>query len=152
LSRMLTAYGEAVRARTANLPAREAGYLRLTFVGLQQRLLSSIAAFAKTLAVHRKGLVNSASVAPKAVAQAFVHAGSPEEDEPDDLLAGEKLVQEEEDQAAEAAGALAAGVTDLAMVDEMLAIARKHAGRPDVRIHRLAHWIRQQNDGGRALE
>jgi hypothetical protein len=50
---MLTTYGEAVRARTANLPPKEAGYIRLTFVGLQQRLLSSIAAFAKTLTDQR---------------------------------------------------------------------------------------------------
>ena len=57
LSQMLAAYGKAVRARTANLPPKEAGYIRLTFVGLQQRLLSSIAAFAKTLEVHRKGLL-----------------------------------------------------------------------------------------------
>ena len=46
LSRMLAAYGEAVRARAANLPPKEGGYVRLAFVGLQQRLLSSIAAFA----------------------------------------------------------------------------------------------------------
>ena len=31
LSSMLTAYGEAVRAHTANLPPKEAGYIRLTF-------------------------------------------------------------------------------------------------------------------------
>jgi len=36
-----------------------ASYVRLTFVGLQQRLLSSIAAFAKTLEVHRKGLLRA---------------------------------------------------------------------------------------------
>lgn len=37
------------------MPQRQAGYVRLTLVGLQQRLLSSIAAFAQTLEVHRKG-------------------------------------------------------------------------------------------------
>jgi hypothetical protein len=45
LSRKLAEYGEVIRTGTANLPPREAGYVRLTFVGLQQRLLSSIAAF-----------------------------------------------------------------------------------------------------------
>ena len=54
LSCKLAEYGEVIRARAANLSPREAGYVRLTFVGLQQRLLSSIAAFAKTLEVHRK--------------------------------------------------------------------------------------------------
>jgi hypothetical protein len=59
LSRKLAEYGEVIRAWTGNLPPREAGYVRLTFVGLQQRLLSSIAAFAKTLEVHRKGVLRA---------------------------------------------------------------------------------------------
>jgi hypothetical protein len=59
LSRKLAEYAEVIRTRTANLPPREAGYARLTFVGLQQRLLSSIAAFAKTLEVHRKGILRA---------------------------------------------------------------------------------------------
>jgi superfamily II DNA or RNA helicase len=142
LSRKLAKYGEVIRARTANLPPREAGYVRLTFVGLQQRLLSSIAAFAKTLEFHSKGLLHADSVASEAAAEAFVHGGADMEDEPSDERAGEKLIQEEEDQAAEAAGAMAAGVSDLALVDEMLEIARKHAHRPDARIRRLVEWIR----------
>jgi hypothetical protein len=43
---------------------------------------------------------------------------------------------------AEAAGAIAAGVSDLALVNEMLEIARKHGHRPDARIGRLAEWLR----------
>jgi hypothetical protein len=49
LPRMLAAYGETLRARAAELPPRQAGLARLAFVGLQQRLLSSPAAFAHTL-------------------------------------------------------------------------------------------------------
>ena len=55
LSRKLLNYGEALRAKTANIGAREAGLVRLSFVGLQQRLLSSIAAFAKTLGGTSQG-------------------------------------------------------------------------------------------------
>jgi SNF2 family DNA or RNA helicase len=44
--------------------------------------------------------------------------------------------------AAEAAAAMCAGVSDLALVDEMLEIARKHAHRPDGRIGWLAEWVR----------
>lgn len=142
LSRMLAAYGEVVRRRTANLPPKEAGYVRLTFVGLQQRLLSSIAAFAKTLEVHRKGLERADLGAAIAAAESFVRGGGETEDDPEDEAAGERLIQAEEDQAAEAAGALAAGVTDLALVDRMLEIARKAAHQPDARIDRLAKWIR----------
>src|SRR5258705_6707305 len=134
LSKMLTAYGEAVRARTASLPPKEAGYIRLTFVGLQQRLLSSIAAFAKTLEVHRKGLLKLDKSASIAAAEAFVRGGAETEDDPENSETGEKLIQEEEDQAAEAAGALAAGVSDLAVIDMMLEIARNHAHQPDAGI------------------
>jgi transposase len=70
----LAAYGEAIRARTANLPPKEVGYVRLTFVGLQQRLLSSIAAFAKTLDVHRRGVVRADFGATVAAAEASVLA------------------------------------------------------------------------------
>lgn len=142
LSCKLAEYGEVIRARSANLPLREAGYVRLTFVGLQQRLLSSIAAFAKTLEIHRKGLLRADIAVSEAAAGAFVHGGAETEDEPTDEIGGEKLIQEEEDQAAEAAGAIAAGVSDFALVDEMLEIARKHGHRPDARIGRLVEWVR----------
>jgi SNF2 family DNA or RNA helicase len=142
LSRKLAEYGAVIRTRTANFPPREAGVVRLTFVGLQQRLLSSIAAFAKTLEVHRRGILRTDLAVSETAAEAFVHGGSEAEDEPDDELGGEKLIQEEEDQAAEAAGAIAASVSDLALVDEMLEIARRHGHRPDARIGRLVEWVR----------
>jgi hypothetical protein len=88
LSRKLARYGELIRARTANLTPRDAGYVRLTFVGLQQRLLSSIAAFAKTLEVHRKGLLLHDSPGSEAAAVAFVHGGAETEDEPIDEMGG----------------------------------------------------------------
>jgi hypothetical protein len=142
LSRKLTAYGGAIHARAANFPPREAGYARLAFVGLQQRLLSSIAAFAKTLEVHRKGLLRADGAGAPSAAEAFVRGGAETEDEPIDETSGETLLREEEDQAAEAAGAVAASVSDIVLVDEMLEIARKHAHQPDARIGRLAQWIR----------
>jgi len=43
------AYGELRMKRIANLPSQKASMAKLAFVGLQQRLLSSIAAFARTL-------------------------------------------------------------------------------------------------------
>jgi superfamily II DNA or RNA helicase len=143
LSRKLAAYGEAIHARAASLPPREAGYARIAFVGLQQRLLSSIAAFAKTLEVHRKGLLRADGDGAEAyAAEAFVRGAAEREDEPIDEASGEALLQDEEDQAAEAAGAIAAGISDIALVDEMLEIARKHAHQHDARIGRLAQWIR----------
>src|SRR5271165_2634697 len=97
--------GRATRS-TASSPRRS--FLRLSFVGLQQRLLSSIAAFAKTLEVHRRGLVKANGVGASAMAEAFVQGGAEPEDEPDDPTAGESFIAAEESEAAEAAGALAA--------------------------------------------
>jgi superfamily II DNA or RNA helicase len=143
LSRMLLNYGEALRAKTADIGAREAGLVRLSFVGLQQRLLSSVAAFAKTLEVHRKGLVKANAGTAPALAEAFVQGGAEPEDETDDPADGAAFIATEETEAAEAAGALAASVTNLALVDEMLALARRHAQDPDARVRLLAPWIRR---------
>ena len=142
LSHKLAAYGEVVRARAARLSPREAGQARLSLVGLQQRLLSSIAAFARTLEVHRRGLQRVGPATSEAGAEAFVHGGAETEEEPTEEAAGEKFIEEEEDRAAEAAAAFAAGVSDLALVDEMLEIARAHRHQPDARMQRLVDWIR----------
>jgi SNF2 family DNA or RNA helicase len=83
-----------------------------------------------------------------AAAEAFVHGGAETEDEPSDETDAEKLIQDEEDQAAEAAGVISSSVADLALVDEMLEIARKHSHRPDTRIGRLAEWVRTNMAAG----
>src|ERR1019366_7180413 len=49
LARLLGAYGDLRMKRIASLPTQKASMAKLAFVGLQQRLLSSIAAFARTL-------------------------------------------------------------------------------------------------------
>jgi SNF2 family DNA or RNA helicase len=56
LWRRLAAYGELRQKRIAKLPPGKAALAKLAFVGLQQRLLSSIAAFLRTLRAHRKTL------------------------------------------------------------------------------------------------
>jgi superfamily II DNA or RNA helicase len=56
LARRLADYGELRMKRIATLPAQKAALAKLAFVGLQQRLLSSIAAFSRTLRVHRNSL------------------------------------------------------------------------------------------------
>jgi len=49
LPQMVAAYGELCAKRIARLAPRDAANAKLAFVGLQQRLLSSIAAFLRTL-------------------------------------------------------------------------------------------------------
>ncbi len=107
-------------------------------VGLQQRLLSSIAAFARTLEKHRARLQKAVDEAPPPAAD-FLLLPVALEDEPDDEAEAEAQIAQEEDQAAEA---IDAGVGDLALVDDMLEIARRHANRPDARIAQLVEWVR----------
>lgn len=143
LARMLADYGVGLRNRAAALPARQAGFVRLAFVGLQQRLLSSINAFARTLEVHRRGLEKSlAGTLPPPTTFSGPGAIAELEDEPSDEGEAEARLTREEEAEAEASGAAAALVSDLERVDAMLALARRHAHADDARIDRLDAWIR----------
>ena len=56
LATRLARYGAARMKRIGALPRHKASIAKLAFVQLQQRLLSSAEAFAKTLLVHKRGL------------------------------------------------------------------------------------------------
>lgn len=144
LPRMLAAYGEVLRAHAdAAMSPREAGLARLAFAGLQQRLLSSPAAFARTLEVHLRGL-DRRTRASATVAAAFV-GGAPEPAEDGDEAASEEealLALERDEEAAAEAAALAAPASDRVQVEAMLELAKTAARRPDARVTWLAGWIR----------
>ena len=163
LARDLAAYGELRMKRIAALPTQKAALAKLAFVGLQQRLLSSIAAFARTLKVHRgtlKRLVDgeqAASVASAALA--FVARPLNEDGNELDLVEdrAEETIDLDEEAATAAASALgAAGAAqndlevELAAVDAMLTFAEKHTSRPDARTQWLANWIRENMLVGRS--
>jgi ERCC4-related helicase len=152
----LAAYGELRQRRVAKLPAQKATLAKLAFVGLQQRLLSSPAAFARTLKAHRQSLLRAiegeaeAQSVP-AAAQAFVDGSTT--DKAEDLgledQSAEEAIDADEEAAADAASvAGAAGATkvdlraELLAVDEMLAIAERAALHPDARVQWLVSWIK----------
>jgi superfamily II DNA or RNA helicase len=155
LARRLAAYGELRMSRIAALPSQKASIAKLAFVGLQQRLLSSIAAFARTLKVHRatlkRVLDGEEATRVAAAARAFVEGPGSEdcaelglEDD-----SAERAIDADDDATAEAASALgAAGAAkgdlraELAAVDEMLTLAERHASRPDARVDWLVDWIK----------
>ena len=148
LARMLAEYGAMRDKRLAKAPEGVANQGRLAFIGLQQRLLSSIAAFASTLRVHRAGLSRKESAAAGS-ARTFVAGAAETEDEPDDEESAELALQAEENAATEAA--TAAGLADvtaaelaaeLAHVDAMLALADAHKDDADLRVDWLAGWVR----------
>ena len=163
LWRRLAGYGELRSLRISALPSHQSALAKLAFVGLQQRLLSSIPAFLRTLKSHRKTLQALVDGAHQrdvpAAAQALVD-GSTTETTADLALEdeeAEEAIDADEDAAAEAAsvvGAADASSADLrkelAAVDEMLAIAEKAALRPDARVQWLVRWIRENMLSGAA--
>lgn len=145
LAEKLAAYEAFVEQRTRSLPPALVGRSRLVLIGLQQRLLSSVAAFARTLERHRATLERKTAEATAGEPTASLMGPAVLEDEPHDEAEAEVRITQEED---EAAAAIDAGVGDLALVDEMLEIARRHSHHPDARILRLVEWIRANMTAG----
>ncbi len=152
LATMLADYGVLREQRIARLPAKERAQGRLVFSGLQQRLLSSVAAFARTLEAHKRGLERKAAVASDLVARQFAGQGDQEADDGQSPLLDEEAQAEalalEEERLAELASAVSAAdpgqlEQEMAAVDEMLAIARRHAGQADERAKWIINWIRE---------
>lgn len=146
LAAMLAEYGALREQRIGTLARGEAARARLAFVGLQQRLLSSVPAFAQTLKKHLAGLDRLlAGRAAGGPATTTVREVTPAtiEDEVEAL----RLLEEEEGRAAEAAaGAGAAADAGLeaerAHAAAMLELAERTRSRPDARVLWLEHWIR----------
>ncbi len=153
---LLRTYGAVRDARLARAPASDTYHGRLAFVGLQQRLLSSVAAFAVTLRVHRAGLERRGRAALES-AMAFATGAPVPDDEPADEAAGEEALRLEEEAATEAATAVgtreateAELQAEFTLVDEMLAVADRHKEQPDARVTWLNQWIRtHMAPGGR---
>src|SRR5262245_13033148 len=151
----LADYGELRSRRITKLPGHKAALAKLAFVGLQQRLLSSIPAFLRTLKSHRNTLQHlvdgEEGQLSSAAAKAFVDGSTTEqiddlglEDEP-----AEEAIEADEDATAEAAtevGAVEASGADLrkelAAVDAMMTLALDAALRPDARVRWLTQWIK----------
>jgi hypothetical protein len=127
------------------------GKARFVMSGLQQRLLSSIPAFARSLRKHLETLKRHRDHAEQAVPEgaASLMAQSPTEPDFDetadeaDLL---KLIEEQEDDVVAAATAsIAATLLNfdeaIARVDAMLDVAKRHERAADARVRWLIDWI-----------
>lgn len=131
LGRLLADYEDAYGEALAAMPVRERDARHLVCVNLHKRLLSSIAAFHRTLEVHAKAIA-AHTPAP------LPPAPSRDDDERD----------EEARDADEDTWVAAATVTPAARAEAMLAAMRKlSAGNKDVadaRVVELARWIRTE--------
>ena len=162
LSRLLDEYRTAREERFASAPRRAQAAAGLLVVGLQQRLLSSIEAFARSLTVHRQTVARQwtrahASEAPAPngnESQTDLLSSTPDADDergewtPEELEAEEAAAVEAASAAAEAA-APRDGATEAlwrreqALLDRMQEIAEQARRLPDAKTRRLLDWIRE---------
>ena len=163
LSRLLDEYRTAREKRHAGASGRARAAAGLLVVGLQQRLLSSIEAFARSLEVHRKTIERhwrkSQQVADDPEAPA-PRAGDPArflkppdaDDERADWTSEEVEAEEQEQIEAITLAAEAEGPADAdaalwareqQLLDRMQAIAAETRHLPDAKARRLIDWIRE---------
>jgi superfamily II DNA or RNA helicase len=171
LSRLLDEYRQTREERLKHETKRKQAASGLLITGLQQRLLSSIEAFARTLRVHRKTV--------KRQWEKYKPEAQASENNTEDPLAGasglysldlltgsvgsdddlatleEDQLQAEEDAQFEAASAATLGpLEDLSskelfareqeLLDEMTEVAEQARGQSDPRTKKLIEWIRNQ--------
>jgi len=129
------------------------GKARFVMSGLQQRLLSSIPAFGRSLRKHLETLKRQRSQAERTasegaaalMAEASGDQDFREEANEESLL---KLVQEQEDDVAKAATASIMSSLQnfdeaIGRIEKMLDIARSHERKPDARVLWLIDWIKK---------
>jgi superfamily II DNA or RNA helicase len=162
LSRLIDEYRTAREERFANTTRRAQAAAGLLVVGLQQRLLSSIEAFARSLKVHRatverqweKGRATVAEAPKDSDQEAELFTTAPDADDERGGLTSEELEAEETAEieaitaTAEAgsprdATAEALWRRELALIDQMQTIAEETRHPPDAKTRRLIDWIRE---------
>ncbi|MFO0710815.1 MAG: DISARM system SNF2-like helicase DrmD [Sandaracinus sp.] len=155
---------EPVELRLATLLAQytalmkpEKGTGRLVFVNLQKRLLSSIAAFHRTLQLHAERVLSGTARVQLSLTSGPGQALSPvaqgegTRDEPDEIY-GESdealdAADDVETLTASAKIATPAGQAR-ALLDEMSELARIHHAGPDAKALALLDWIREHQCAG----
>jgi superfamily II DNA or RNA helicase len=141
LSRLLDDYRTAREERLAGTSRKAQAAAGLLVVGLQQRLLSSIDAFARTLKVHRATVDRQAQ---KARANASLFTSAPDADDERSELTPEEIEADEEEQVQTlAADAGADTAKERELLDRMQAIAERARHLPDAKATRLIEWIRE---------
>ncbi len=161
LSELLDEYRSAREQRLANRSVKAKASAALLVIGLQQRLLSSVEAFARSLAVHRntaerqrREALDSASEGSgiAQLDQALITGTQGPDDESsrtdDDALQAEEDSQfravtlESEAGATSSVEEAAQWERELALLDRMEVIAKQTRSLPDAKVRWLLDWIR----------
>jgi superfamily II DNA or RNA helicase len=160
LSRLLDEYRTAREERFTTTSKRVRAAAGLLVVGLQQRLLSSIEAFARSLKVHRatvekqwkKGHPTAAPAAAAESGALFTQAPdadderaswSAEEAEAEETTEIEAVTSAAESESPRDAAAEALWRREQALLDRMQEIAERHRHLPDAKTRYLIDWIRK---------
>lgn len=162
LSRLLDQYRSTRDERFKDAARRAQAAASLLVVGLQQRLLSSTEAFARSLKVHRATVERQwekAHAAPPAVHEEAAFRGqllitAPDADDERSEWTGEELEAEERAQVEAVTAAAEAEMPrdeaaegrwrqELALLDQMQEIAERTRYLPDAKFLRLLEWIRE---------
>jgi superfamily II DNA or RNA helicase len=168
LSRLLDEYRTVREQRFAQAPNRTRAAAGLLLVGLQQRLLSSIEAFARSLEVHRRTVTaqrerqaiaasEPATVTLERQAELLIASAGPDDelegtDEERDADEGELVaalsaaVETAAPRRAETDDALWAREQEL--LDAMQEIAQEYRHEPDAKLRALIDWIREHQCPG----
>ena len=115
---------------------------RLVITNLQKRLLSSVEAFARTLAVHQRSLAEKRQQQRDAQLE-LLQGGVDADSELAELSDEEVLGLEEAQTCSALRQTLAADQSDQQLLEEMAKIAAAHRQRPDPRITLLEQWLRE---------
>lgn len=158
LSELLDRYRQLREERLKEETKRKQAAAGLLICGLQQRLLSSVEAFARTLRVHRRTverqLEQSATESESASAGMFDLLGEGIGNDDDRATLPEEELQAEEEAQIEAASQATIGPVkapsakqlfekERKLLDQMTEIAEKARSLPDARIRALVDWIRK---------
>ena len=161
LANLLNEYRETREERLKSETKRKQASAGLLIVGLQQRLLSSVEAFARTLKVHRRTvkrqwdkMQSDATVAEVDTRPLDLLAGSVGNDD-DRATLSEDQLQAEEDAQFEAASVASMGsledqsakelfAREQQLLQEMTDIAEQARGTQDARVKRLIKWLREK--------
>lgn len=160
LSKLLDQYRQVRQLRMVGATKHQQAEASLVISHLQQRLLSSVEAFARTLAVHRRSMEKiwaSGATSRKQVVTAdkttrrheLLENGLDNEDDRSQLPEAEQqgMFDREIETATESStgNEVAADIVkEKALLTEMEKVAEKGRGLPDARICYLVDWIRKQ--------
>ncbi len=163
LSRLLDSYRQIRQRRVEGLSRRKQAEAALLVSGLQQRLLSSVDAFARTLAVHRRtmerleggcpGEPDKAAAAPRGrgTDKGLLLLGGSLGSDDERTELGEGDLEALETAQFEASTAATAGDRTQAdagrekeLLRQMTDVAEQARGLPDARVRHLLEWIGRQ--------